>query len=110
MSAARSLNRPSAPGAAVVISSTYEDLLRDVRSALFTGRANIEYAWLMMFHDVGRFIHTHLLGHQDRADFAAKTLTRLAADTDVSKRVLYEWLQFFRCFPIELNRFAEPGG
>ncbi|MBI4626417.1 MAG: hypothetical protein HY736_24760 [Verrucomicrobia bacterium] len=100
MPAARSLNRPSAPGAAVVVSSTYEDLLRDVRSALFTGRANIEYAWLMMFHDVGRFIHTHLLGHQDRADFAAKTIARLAADTDVSRRVLYEWLQFFRCFPI----------
>ncbi|MBI4623834.1 MAG: hypothetical protein HY736_11550 [Verrucomicrobia bacterium] len=52
MPPARPLNRPSAPVSAVVVSSTYEDLLRKVRSALFTGRANIEYACPMMFHDI----------------------------------------------------------
>ena len=66
MPAARPSNRPPAPAAAVVVSYSYEELLRDVRSALFTGRARIEYSWLMMFHDIGRYIHTHLLPHDYR--------------------------------------------
>ena len=54
----------------------------------------------MMFHDIGRLIHEHVLFHEKRADHGAKGYPRLAADTGVSKRVLYEWVQFFRCFPI----------
>ena len=77
---------------------------------MFTGRQNIEDAGLMMFHAIRRLIHGHVLFHEERADHGATVYVRLAADTGVSKRVLYEWVQFFRCFPIELNRFAEPGG
>jgi endonuclease YncB( thermonuclease family) len=83
-----------------VVSATYEDLLRNVRAVLFTGRQKIEDAWLMMFHDIGRLIHEHVLLHAERADLGARVFIQLAADTGVSRRVLYEWVQFFRCFPV----------
>ncbi|MBI4621789.1 MAG: hypothetical protein HY736_01045 [Verrucomicrobia bacterium] len=57
MPAARSSIRFSSPASALVVSATYEDLLRKVRAVLFTGRQRIEDAWLMMFHDIGRLIH-----------------------------------------------------
>ncbi len=95
MPAARASIRP-----AVGIPTTYRELLRDVRAELFSGRVKIEHAWLLMFHNIGRLVHEHVLLHRDRADYAAQTFSRLADDTGVSRRVLYEWVQLYRCFPI----------
>jgi endonuclease YncB( thermonuclease family) len=92
--------RSTSPASARVVCVTYQDLLRQVRAVLFTGRQKIEDAWLMMFHDIGRLIHEHVLLQEERADLGARVFIRLAADTGVSKRVLYEWVQFFRCFPV----------
>ena len=79
---------------------TFTDLLRAVRAELFTGRVKIEHAWLMMFHNIGRLIQEHVLLFRDRADYAARTFNKLSAGTGVSKRVLHEWAQFYRYFPI----------
>ena len=79
---------------------TYAELRRSVEDVIFAGRARIEEAWLRTYHDTGHLIHEHLLLHQDRADFGAKLFIRLADDTGISKRVLYECVQLYRCFPI----------
>ena len=95
MPAPRPSDRRLARAKTPEFAASYSDLLRKVRSVLFTGQVRIEHAWLLMFHDIGRFIHEHLLLHEDRADYAAKTFSRLSTDTGVSKRVLYEWVRFF---------------
>jgi endonuclease YncB( thermonuclease family) len=79
---------------------TYAELRRGVEGVVFAGRAKIEQAWLRTYHDTGRLIHEHLLLNQDRADYGAKVFVRLADDTGISKRVLYECVQLYRYFPI----------
>jgi len=80
--------------------NTYAQLKRGVEVAVFAGRAKIEAAWLRTYHDAGRLIHEHLFLNEDRADYGAKIFSRLASDTGISKRVLYECVQLYRCFPI----------
>ncbi len=67
---------------------------------LFAGRAKVEEAWVRIYHETGRLIHEHVLRSGDRADYGAKVIARLADDTKVSRRVLYECVQFYREFPI----------
>ena len=90
---ARALTPASAP-------KTYAELRRGVEEVVFAGRAKIEQAWLRTYHDTGRLIHEHLLLNQERADYGAKVFNRLADDTGISKRVLYECVQLYRYFPI----------
>lgn len=82
------------------VPKTYAELRRGVEAIVFAGRRKIEDAWLRTYHDTGRLIHEHLLANQDRADYGAELFARLADDTGISKRVLYECVQLFRCFPI----------
>lgn len=93
------IKRISTPPA-TAIPATYRDLLREVRAELFDGRLKIEHAWLQMYHRLGRLVHEHVLLYRDRANYATQTFRQLAADTGVSRRVLYEWVQLYRCFPI----------
>lgn len=79
---------------------TYAELRRGVEEVVFAGRARIEAAWLRTYHETGRLIHEHLLLNRDRADYGTKIFNRLATDTGISKRVLYECVQLVRCFPI----------
>lgn len=84
------------PTTAISVSSvprTYAELWRCVENVVFAGRAKIEAAWLRTYHDTGRLVHEHLLLNRDRADYGAKVFTRLADDTGISKRVLYECVQ-----------------
>ena len=67
---------------------------------LLVGRRAVDVAWLRTYHETGRLIHEHLRRNEDRADYGAKVVGRLAAETEVSTRVLYQCVQFYRCFPI----------
>jgi len=49
---------------------------------------------------MGRLIHEHVLLYQERADYGAKTLPRLASDLHLDRSVLLRCVQFFRAFPI----------
>jgi endonuclease YncB( thermonuclease family) len=78
----------------------YAALRRAVEATVFQGRAEIERAWVKTYHETGRLISEHLLQRRERADYGGKLLRRLAGDTGISERTLYECRQFHRCFPI----------
>lgn len=78
----------------------YLRLRRDIEAVLITGRAKVEAAWVGTYHETGRLIHEHVLKAKARADYGAKLLERLSADTGVSVRTLRECVQFYRVFPI----------
>ncbi|MBC7368444.1 MAG: thermonuclease family protein [Undibacterium sp.] len=84
----------------VSIPRTYAELRREVERVLLVGRRAVDVAWLRTYHETGRLIHEHLRRNEDRADYGAKVVGRLAAETEVSTRVLYQCVQFYRCFPI----------
>ncbi len=86
--------------ALAIIPRTYAELRREVERVLFRGRRDIESAWVRTYHEIGRLIQEHLLLKQARASYGARTYQQLAAHTKVSRRVLYECAQFYRCFPI----------
>jgi endonuclease YncB( thermonuclease family) len=71
-----------------------------VLSVVVSGRRRIEEAWVRTYHETGRLIAAHLLLNKDRADYGAEVFTRLAEETQISKRTLHECVQFYRCFPI----------
>lgn len=85
---------------AVAIPRTYAELKREVERVLLVGRRAVDVAWLRTYHETGRLIHEHLRRNEERADYGAKVVGRLAAETEVSTRVLYQCVQFYRCFPI----------
>lgn len=87
------MNAPATP-------RTYAALRRAVLAVVGSGRRRIEEAWVRTYHETGRLIAGHLLLNKARADYGAEVFTRLAAETQISKRVLYECVQFYRCFPI----------
>lgn len=84
---------------AVLIPRTYADLRREVDRVLLRGRRAVDVARLRTYHETGRLIHEHLRRNEDRADYGAKVVGRLANETEVSTRVLYQCIQFYRCFP-----------
>jgi endonuclease YncB( thermonuclease family) len=85
---------------APAIPTTYAALRREVETVILKGREQIERAWVQTYHETGRLIHQHLQSSKARADYGAKVLRRLSADTGISERTLYECRHFFRCFPI----------
>ncbi len=87
----------------VSIPRTYAELKREVDRVLLLGRRAVDVAWLRTYHETGRLIHEHLRRNEDRADYGAKVVGRLAVETEVSTRVLYQCVQFYRCFPIVQN-------
>ena len=88
---------PSAPPMTV---PTYATLRRSVEQVLYTGRRDIEAAWVRTYHDIGRLIQEHLLFNQERAEYGAKLFARLAHDVKVSSRTLHECVQFYLYYPI----------
>ncbi len=82
------------------VERAYIRLRREIESVLVNGRAKVEAAWVGTYHETGRLIHVHVLMAKARADYGAKLLERLSADTDVSVRTLRECVQFYRMFPI----------
>lgn len=83
-----------------LVPASYAALRRAVELTVFKGRADIEKAWVRTYHEAGRLINGHILQHRERADYGARMLKRLAADTGISERTLYECRHFSRCFPI----------
>lgn len=79
---------------------TYAALRRAVETAMVKGMQAVELAKVRTYHETGRLISAHLLLHQARANYGARTLRRLAEDTKVDVSVLHRCVGFYRAFPI----------
>ena len=79
---------------------TYTELRRRAEAALLLGQRQIEEAKVRTYWETGRLIDQHLLLHQNRAEYGAEVVPRLAADLGVNETVLYRCLRFARAFPI----------
>jgi len=80
--------------------SGYPALLRLVKETLVIGQQKIEQAKVQTYWQTGKYIHEHILLQKDRAQFGKKVIPKLAADLQVSERLIYQTLQFYQSFPI----------
>ena len=76
----------------------YASLRERVTETLLEGRRKIEQQKVLTYWETGRHIHEHLLAHQDRAEYRAKVVEKLAGDLEVSDKLLYQCLQGYRAF------------
>lgn len=83
--------------------STFDALLRAVKTALFKGQAAADRAFLLSYHRTGEYIQTHLLLNKDRAGYGERVIPRLAEALQTDERLLYRCLKFYRTFPILAN-------
>jgi len=86
------------------ISSSYASLRKQVRGAILAGRKRAEKAVesekVHTVWEIGKLILEHVLGNQERADYAAYVIKRLAADLGMSRGELYFMVEFARAYPI----------
>lgn len=86
-----------------ILSSGYDDLRRDVETALRTGHAAMARIRLETYWEVGRLINAHVHRHGLRISTTAAVAARLEQDLRVPKfgqRLLYRCAQFARTFPV----------
>ena len=90
----------------------YRQLRDDVLAILEEGkeraRQAVERERVRTYWAVGDVLHTHLLGHQDRAEYGERIIGQLAEDLSIGERRLYEMLEVRRTFP-KLRPAAELG-
>jgi len=86
-----------------VLSTGYDDLRRDVESALHTGHQSLARIRLETYWEVGRLINAHVHRHGLRVSTTAAVAARLERDLRVPRfgqRLLYRCAQFARTFPV----------
>ena len=88
------------PLALTAIPKTYAELRAAVEFAMIQGPRAVELAKVRTYHETGRLIREHLLANQDRADYGAQTIPRLAKDLKIDRSVLQRCDKFYRTFPI----------
>ncbi len=92
------------PDSQLIVPQSYAELRRAVEVALVHGQQAVEQARVRTYHETGRLIQAHVLLFQDRADYGAKTIPRLAGDLKLDRSVLLRCVQFYRAFPIVAAR------
>jgi hypothetical protein len=83
---------------------TFAELTAQVRTALITGQAHVDRAYLETYRTTGRLIDAHLLLFKERAGYGEKVIPRLARELEVNERLLYRCLRFVREYPILTGR------
>ena len=82
----------------------YVQLRSRVAQTLSSGqeraRKAVDRQQLLSYHEVGRLIHTYLLGQENRARYGDKLVAHLAADVGFYRQRVYDMLKLFRLFPI----------
>ena len=82
----------------------YAALHQEIRQVLLQGkersRQALELEKVRAYWEVGERLQTHLLQHEERAGYGEQVVARLAADLEMSQRVIYEMLEVYRAFPI----------
>lgn len=87
----------------VILSSGYDELRREVETALRTGHQALARIRLETYWEVGRLINAHVHRHGLRISTTAAVAARLERDLRVPRfgqRLLYRCAQFARTFPV----------
>ncbi|MFH1800297.1 MAG: DUF1016 N-terminal domain-containing protein [Candidatus Omnitrophota bacterium] len=83
---------------------TYDQLVAAIRGVRSESQARVEKAVeqekVREAWETGKLIDEHVLQHKERADYADRTLVRLAGDLGTSETELRYMLQFARTYPI----------
>jgi len=90
--------------AMAIESVDYETLRNQIVDVLQKGKERAQRAaeeeTLRTYHEIGCLLNGYILGNNDRADYGAQTVTRLAEEVGMSQTLLYQTLAFFRLEPI----------
>ncbi len=82
----------------------YAALLNDIRSILAKNLARayqaVDNIKVQAFWQIGERIVREELSHKERADYGKHAMEKLAFDLGMSKRVIFEIVQFYRFYPI----------
>ena len=88
----------------VVESADYETLRNQIVQVMQAGKERaqgaVEEETLLTYHEIGCLLNDYILGNNERADYGAQTVTRLAEEVGMGKTLLYQTLAFFRLEPI----------
>ena len=76
------------------------ELRAAVKMTLFSGQRAADHARVRTYHETGRLIRHHVLANQDRVDYGAKTILRLAADWQLDRSGWQRGDPVYRVFPI----------
>ncbi len=87
--------------------ASFETLVRKVKETFLLGRKRVKEEMIRTYLQTGKYIHEHLLSHQDRADYGKQVVSKLAKRVEVSERTLHQVLQVYRSFPKIPHRGAE---
>jgi hypothetical protein len=86
----------------------YAALHQEILQVLLEGKARarqaVEQEKVRTYWQVGQRLHTHLVQHGERAGYGEQLMAQLAADLELSERLLYEGVALYRAFPI-LNTY-----
>ena len=80
--------------------ATYDQLVHAIRQAWAASQERVEQEKVRLAWETGKLIDTHVLQHQERANYGEEVLKRLAADLGTSDTELYRMRQFARLYPI----------
>jgi hypothetical protein len=95
---------PSKPKQSLVKSSnisSYPSLLAQVREEFASLEFFVKSRTVQGYWQVGKFIHEHLLHHEDRADYGQHLFARLGKDIDKDESTLRKIVKFYRTYPIQ---------
>ncbi len=79
--------------------ASFEVLVRKVKETFLLGRRRVKQAIVRTYWQAGKYIHEHILYHQDRADYAEKVILKLAERVEMSERSLDRVLKLYRELP-----------
>ncbi len=80
--------------------SSYPSLLAQVREEFASLEFFVKSRTVQGYWQVGKFIHEHLLHHEDRADYGHHLFARLGKDIDKDESTLRKIVKFYRTYPI----------
>ena len=82
----------------------YTALLRDIKSILQKGLTKaykaVDNIKVQTYWQIGERIAREELEHKERADYGERVVESLASDIGLSRRRLYEIVQFYKAYPI----------
>lgn len=84
--------------------SSYSSLVKLVREEFASLEFFVKSRTVEGYWQVGKFIHDHLLHHQERAEYGNQLFERLGKDVDRDESTLRKILKFYRTYPIQAAR------
>lgn len=95
---------PTKPKQSIIKSvdiSNYSSLVKLVREEFASLEFFVKSRTVQGYWQVGKFIHEHLLHHQERAEYGNQLFERLGKDVDRDESTLRKILKFYRIYPIQ---------